>query len=138
MQSCSQRQIRNSLLASNTDRAQVERAQPPHESKLHDVSVDEEELHSATALAARDGLHGRVAGCGIGREKDVFQGAELWTDNVSRMFVFARYDLLLLTKKNAFAMKVYPKTAQPTQPPVPFPPLEMAATAMVTMTPTNL
>lgn len=55
-------------LLANTDRAQVKRAQPPHECKLHDVGVDEEELHAAATLAARDRLHSRVASCGIRRQ----------------------------------------------------------------------
>lgn len=50
-------------------------------------------------------------------------------------------DLLLLTwltKKRAFAKKVYANTIHPTHPPVPLPPLNISLTTKVTITPTNL
>jgi hypothetical protein len=51
----------------NSNRAQVKRAEPPHEGELHHVGVHEQKLHSAAALTTRDGLNGGIAGRIVGR-----------------------------------------------------------------------
>jgi hypothetical protein len=122
-------------LLANSNGAQIERAQPPHESKLDHVGIHEQELHAAAAYASCNRLHGRVASRGIGRQKHVLQRTELCCI-VS--IVISTLAPSRPTKKNALAMKVYPNTVQPTHPPVPLPPFEIAAMAMVTITPTNL
>ena len=42
--------------------ADIQCTQPPHESELHHIAVDEQELCPPTSLTARDRLHARVAG----------------------------------------------------------------------------
>jgi len=63
----------------------VERGQPPHEGELHDVAVNEQKLRASTPLSAGDGLHARVRRRVVGRQKDVFEAAELWSkDKISK------------------------------------------------------
>lgn len=57
---------------------QIQRAQPPHEGKLHDVAVDEQKLCPSRTLRPRNGLHGGIAGGLVRGEEDVFEGAELF------------------------------------------------------------
>lgn len=53
-------------------------AEDPHEDKLHDVRIDEEELGAAVALCSRDRIAGAAAGVWrLIREKDVLQRTEL-------------------------------------------------------------
>ena len=57
----------------NSNRAQVKRAEPPHEGELHYVGVHKQELHSAATLTAGDGLDGGIAGRIVGRQQHILQ-----------------------------------------------------------------
>ena len=75
----------------------LQAAQPPHESQLDDVRVDEEEVSSLGPLRAGDGVMGTR---GSIRENDIFEGTELLplvhTGQVRR-------EHLSLTRKKALA-----------------------------------
>lgn len=66
------------VLLSNSNGAEIKRAQPPHESELHHVGVHEQELHAAAADTSCNRLHGGVARYGVGGQEHVFQRTELW------------------------------------------------------------
>lgn len=64
-------------LLSDANGAEVEGAQPPHESKLNYIGVHEQELHATAADTPCNRLHGRVARSGVGGQEHIFQRTQL-------------------------------------------------------------
>jgi hypothetical protein len=130
--------MRSSAPTARSQRNRSLATQNPHENKLDDVRVDEQELGAAVSLRAGDGVHRsgaqRRIACRV-REQDVFQGPELWSVSSVIQDMHASH---IHTRKKALARNVYVNTTQPTQLLVPLPGVRTSDEASVTMIPTNL